>query len=235
MMSGLVGAGIGALGGAAFGTNGVNGFLGSWGPGVGIGLLVAGGAYSAATGNLDTFAGGLIGGIGGYVAGQGALNSNVLKNNPSVKAYKQTLEQKNNQALKSDNKPEVQPGSQGGKKLVPNYDVEGKIKSYDLVDDNMTVYRQGTFADDSGWPGNSIHGGEWAPENPLTTSGFAKKYGLPFENTGNPDWVIKGQLRGEYGLGPAPASYNYPANIGGAIEIRPYNPNDVKLDYFHMP
>ena len=69
MMSGLIGAGIGGLGGAAFGSTGVNGFLGSWGPGVGIGLLVAGGAYSAATGNLDSFSGGFIGGVGGWATG----------------------------------------------------------------------------------------------------------------------------------------------------------------------
>jgi len=49
---------------------------------VGIGLLVAGGAYAAATGNLDTFAGGVIGGVGGVVAGKAASNAIQNLRNP---------------------------------------------------------------------------------------------------------------------------------------------------------
>jgi RHS repeat-associated protein len=99
-----------------------------------------------------------------------------------------------------------------------------------------TVYRQGTFADESvGWEGNYVKGKQWASDNPLTTPDYAKKYGLPSENTGRPDWVVKGQVKGAYTTRPAPASYNNPANTGGGPEVIPNSPNAVRLDWFHMP
>ena len=79
---------------------------------------------------------------------------------------------------------------------------------------------------------NNVKGSQWAPENPLTTPNYDQRYGLPFENTGRADYVVKGYVQGEYGLGPAPASYNNPVNIGGAIEVRS---NDVRLGSFYMP
>jgi hypothetical protein len=99
-----------------------------------------------------------------------------------------------------------------------------------------TVYRQGTFADPSkGWKGNVVKGRQWASENPLTTPGYARKYGLPAENTGTPDWVVRGKVQGEYATRPAPGSHNCPGNSGGAIEVLPTNPASVRLDWFHMP
>jgi hypothetical protein len=91
------------------------------------------------------------------------------------------------------------------------------------------AYRQGVFGE------SNIKGGQWAPENPVSTPDYAQKYGLPAENSGKPDWVVKGRIVGEYGQGPAPASNNNPANTGGATEIRPNNPDDVQLEWFHMP
>jgi len=58
---------------------------------------------------------------------------------------------------------------------------------------------------------------------------------LPAENTGKSDWVVKGRVEGNYKTQPAPASHNNPANTGGGTEILPNNPNNVKLDWFHMP
>lgn len=58
-----------------------------------------------------------------------------------------------------------------------------------------TVYRQGTFADEAtDWSGNYVKGKQWATENPLTTPDYAKKYGLPAENTGR-DWVVSGRVQ----------------------------------------
>ena len=99
-----------------------------------------------------------------------------------------------------------------------------------------TVFRQGTFADETiGWEGNYVKGRQWATDNPLTTPNYAQKYGLPAENTGNPDWVVGGRTQGPYSTRPAPASHNNPLNPGGATEVLPQNPNDVRLDWFHMP
>ncbi len=99
-----------------------------------------------------------------------------------------------------------------------------------------TVFRQGTFADETlGWAGNYVKGLQWASDNPLTTPDYAKKYGLPAENTGNPDWIVGGRIQGPYTTRPAPPSHNNPGNTGGAPEVLPQNPNDVSLDWFHMP
>ncbi|MBM3610443.1 MAG: RHS repeat-associated core domain-containing protein [Alphaproteobacteria bacterium] len=101
---------------------------------------------------------------------------------------------------------------------------------------NPSVFRQGTFADESvGWKGNLIKGKQWSAENPLTTPNYAKKYGLPEENTGNPDWIVGGRIQGGYTTRQAPPSHNNPVNTGGGKEILPNNPNDVFLDFFHMP
>ncbi|MBP7216463.1 MAG: RHS repeat-associated core domain-containing protein, partial [Candidatus Omnitrophica bacterium] len=107
----------------------------------------------------------------------------------------------------------------------------GVIKVTPLKE-GQTVYRQGTFADEStGWEGNLVKGKQWAIDNPASTPNFAQKYGLPAENSGNPDWIAGGKVVGEYGLRPAPASHNNPANPGGRTEV---NSNDVQLDWFHM-
>ena len=97
-----------------------------------------------------------------------------------------------------------------------------------------TVFRQGTFTDEAiGWEGNYVKGKYWATDNPLTTPGYAKKYGLPAENTGKPDWVVGGKVQGNYTTRRAPPSHNNPVNTGGATEV--LNPENVQLDWFHMP
>lgn len=102
--------------------------------------------------------------------------------------------------------------------------------------EQVTVFRQGTFADEAaGWNGNYVKGRQWATDNPLTTTDYAKRYGLPAENTGNPDWIVGGRATGPYSTRPAPPSHNSPLNTGGATEVIPENPGDVILDWFHMP
>ena len=86
-----------------------------------------------------------------------------------------------------------------------------------------------------GWESNFVKGKQWASNNPTTTPGYVKKYGLPDENTAKPGWIVKGKVEGGYSTRPAPPSHNNPANTGGATEIMPDNPNNVKLDWFHMP
>lgn len=83
--------------------------------------------------------------------------------------------------------------------------------------------------------GNRIKGGEWAKENPVSTREYPRKYGLPAENSGKPDWVVKGCAPISSPQGPAPPGYNAPYNIGGAIEVRPMNPDAVMLEWLHMP
>ncbi len=70
----FLGAGLGALGGAAFGTTGTNGFLGALGPKVGLGLLAVGAGYSAATGGLEGLAN-FGASVAGAVVGGGIGNS----------------------------------------------------------------------------------------------------------------------------------------------------------------
>jgi hypothetical protein len=99
-----------------------------------------------------------------------------------------------------------------------------------------TVFRQGTFANEAtGWKGNYVKGQQWATDNPLTTANYAQKYGLPAQNTAKPDWVVGGRVQGPYTTRPAPPSHNNPLNTGGATEVLPGNPNNVRLDWFHMP
>ena len=112
----------------------------------------------------------------------------------------------------------------------------GSNKSNTSLSDSLPVYRQGTFADEAvGWEGNYIKGQQWAAENPLTTPNYAQKYGLPAENSATPDWIVGGKVDGPYTTRPTPASHNSLLNTGGGNEILPQNPNNVKLDWFHMP
>lgn len=99
---------------------------------------------------------------------------------------------------------------------------------------NSRIYRQGTFADESvGWGGNYVKGKQWATENPLTTPNYAKKYGLPSENS-IPDWVVGGRTPPKSSTRWAPPSHNNPVNTGGRLEVLPPTPNSVQLDWFHM-
>jgi hypothetical protein len=99
-----------------------------------------------------------------------------------------------------------------------------------------TVFRQGAFPNEAtGWKGNYVKGQQRATDNPLTTPNYAQWYGLPLENTGRPDWVVGGRTQGPYTTRPAPPSHNNLLNTGGATEVLPQNPTDVRLDWFHMP
>jgi hypothetical protein len=123
-----------------------------------------------------------------------------------------------------------------GAMAVMEMGVMPSVSGVSVAKGARSVYRQGTFADEAAnWGGNYVKGKQWAGDNPLTTTGYAKKYGLPAENTGKPDWVVKGRVDGNYVIRPAPASHNNPSNKGGGTEIIPGNPNNVKLDWFHMP
>jgi|GEM_PF-1998466 len=106
----------------------------------------------------------------------------------------------------------------------------GLIGTSSGISTRPIVYRQGTFAGNS-----NVKGPKWAPENPLTAPNYAQKYGLPAENSGKPDWVVKGRVEGKYTSGSAPASHNASQNTGGATEIIPSNPDKVRLDWFYMP
>ncbi len=101
----------------------------------------------------------------------------------------------------------------------------------------LTVYRQGRFADDNdNWEGNYVKGDQWSAKNPLTEPDFAKDYGLPKENSSDPDWIATGEITGGFTIRDAPPSYNNQANTGGGKEIVPNNPDeDVRLDSFTMP
>jgi RHS repeat-associated protein len=101
---------------------------------------------------------------------------------------------------------------------------------------SVAVFRQGTFADEAlGWEGNYVKGRQWATDNPLTTPDYAKNYGLPKENTSKPDWVVGGHTAGAYSTRPAPPSHNNPINTGGATEVLPGDPDNIRLHWFHMP
>jgi hypothetical protein len=124
--------------------------------------------------------------------------------------------------------------------LAPNphgFTMPGQFSEWDnAAKTEATVFRQGTFADEAlGWEGNYVKGRQWATDNPLTTPNYAQKYGLPAENTGKPDWIVGGRTQGPFTTRPAPGSHNNPLNTGGATEVLPQNPNDVRLGWFHMP
>ena len=110
---------------------------------------------------------------------------------------------------------------------------QAAYNAYQAMHQGQDLYRQGKFAHD-GWEGNNVKGDQWAKENPLTTQDYAKKYGLPKENS-NPDWIAKGSYKGPSKNQPAPASHNNPQNTGGGTEVVPSNSDNVKLDWFHMP
>lgn len=126
--------------------------------------------------------------------------------------------------------------SNSANKISRTAETSDIVKIGRKTSDEPTIFRQGTFADDAiGWEGNYVKGKEWASDNPLTTPNYAKLYGLPAENTGKPDWVVGGRMQGPYKTRPAPPSHNNPFNTGGGNEVLPQNPNDVIIDWFHMP
>jgi len=111
--------------------------------------------------------------------------------------------------------------------------VDGVVKyGNEVSNEGVTIFRQGTFSDETyNWGGNYIKGKQWAADNPLITKDYARKYGLPYENTGKPDWIVKGNIDMNYQMRPAPASHNNPTNKGGGIKIIPDNPNKIEDIY----
>jgi len=105
--------------------------------------------------------------------------------------------------------------------------------------DGVPMYRRGMFPPEDPadpFPGNEPLGKQWAPEDPLTTPDFPKKYGLPLRNSGfPPDWVVQATPGGPCDTGPAEPSWDNPENTGGAQELRPQDPSKIRFNWFHMP
>ncbi len=179
MISGAIGAGIGALGGAAFGSTGTNGFLGSWGPGVGVGLLVAGGAYAAATGNLDSFAGGVVGGVGGWATGTRISTGKWPGSSPNT--VRQSPAEQTNKVQKSLSTDQQY-------ELTTNYDIEGQPVSFNLMptakeSDIFVIGRQPDTAVAKNWPGHfvlDLPKEQWSPSVNDAVMGAAIKNKVTF-------------------------------------------------------
>ena len=171
--------------------------------------------------SLSFLAGGLIGGIGGYVAGQGALNSNALKNNPSVKSYHQAQRQaqRNNNSLKTDQKPSVlNRGSGLSDKDASNF-AGGKYDTVTFKETKVLYRGHAEGGEVSPWmtdikPSSELQlrmdyaiKGEWTPigqitqvstyEIPAGTYGFTGKasYQGLFYFGGNDQYYIMGVKR----------------------------------------
>ncbi len=134
MMGGLVGAALGGVGGG-IAASPLSTFAKRM---IGGSLLLLGGAYAAATGNVDSFAGGLAGAAGGYGVGTRIANGKwPWAQNQQVQQQKQT------QSLKTDKKPGPTY------KIKTNYDVEGKPKSFDFgpdeSNDSMVLGKVGSY------------------------------------------------------------------------------------------
>jgi RHS repeat-associated protein len=149
-MSVLMGAGFGAIGGGIAGSS-----LSNLAKGIiaGIGIL-GGGAYAAATDNLDSFTGGLVGAVGGGIVGKRILNSINSKSSSNNNLLKQ--ERKGAQNLKTDQKPGPTY------KIKTNYDIEGQIKSFDFGPDGdntaniKVIGRLPDTAVAKSWPGHDV-------------------------------------------------------------------------------
>ena len=115
------------------------------------------------------------------------------------------------QVVKTDYGPAVQ--STEGEAL--------KLREY--VDSGGNLYKAGTFG-----RSNAADSQFWASENPLTTPGYANKYGVDFSKV---DYIIGGKIKGPYITRPAPGLGK---NAGGALEVVT-DPFGVELDFFYMP
>ncbi len=117
----------------------------------------------------------MVGAVSGGMAAKAAMRSKqpqMPKQNPK----------KTSQQLKTDQKPEIDP-SKSNSRLKPNYDVEGRIESFDLIPEgegpfvNQKVYR--VFGDGTKYGGKS-----WTPVDPNSVSDYRAQAGLPNVNTG---------------------------------------------------
>ncbi len=97
-----------------------------------------------------------------------------------------------------------------------------RLRTY--VDKGGTLYRGGAFGKQ-----NVADAQFWAPESP-TTSGYANKYGTPFESY---NWIVGGKMTpgSSYITRPAPGLGN---NQGGGFEVVTV-PFSVKIYFFFMP
>jgi len=137
----LTGAGLGGVTGYALGGGlGVPGMVAGWG------AVIGGAGYTIATEGTDGLSsvlGGLAGGIAGGAVGVSiskATNPNSVFNKAQVvKESSGTQETMGNEPNTPNKSLDVDGGAQASDKqalqLKPNYDVEGKIKSFDLVPD----------------------------------------------------------------------------------------------------
>lgn len=92
------------------------------------------------------------------------------------------------------------------------------------VRNGATVYRGGKLGES-----NIGEGQFWAAEHPLNP-GYADKYGVA--SFQEPDFIVGGKLQNSnFITRPAPP---VPPNSGGGTEIVT-PPNNVRLDFFHMP
>jgi hypothetical protein len=144
-----MGAAFGGLGGAAFGTNGVNGFLGEAGRNVGLGLLVAGAGYSVATGGFEglaNFGASVAGGIVG--AGIGAGINKGLSNLKANGTQGQKLDGSNKSIGSQKNTPKESLNADQGVRAGTNQGLANrKIEINVDIDDIRTVGR--SVVDDS--------------------------------------------------------------------------------------
>ncbi|MEN6411622.1 MAG: hypothetical protein ABFC84_02525 [Veillonellales bacterium] len=115
------------------------------------------------------------------------------------------------QVVKTDYGPAVQ--STEGEAL--------KLREY--VDSGGNLYKAGTFG-----RSNAADSQFWATENPLTTPGYANKYGVDFSKV---DYIIGGKIKKPYITRSAPGLGE---NAGGALEVVT-DPFGVELDFFYMP
>jgi hypothetical protein len=111
-----------------------------------------------------------------------------------------------------------------GKSIQSNS--EAALQAKVAVENGAWVYRGGKLGRSAGPEGQF-----WSLENPLNT-GYAKKYGLPEENS-NFDFVEVAVLKPgtKFITKEAPG---IGINDGGGIEVV-VNPGEPKLQYFHMP
>ncbi len=98
-------------------------------------------------------------------------------------------------------------------------------------DGGVKLYRIGTTAKidpKTGLPGRgseAAQGQFWSPENPLTTPGYAAKYGIPQENIAKADFFEVATLKpGQpFVVRPAPPPAGNAANPGGGEVVTPEN------------
>lgn len=101
------------------------------------------------------------------------------------------------------------------------------------------LYRIGTAAPTDpktgaiGRGSEGVEGQFWSPENPLTTPGYAKKYGIPQSNIDKADFIEVGELApgAPFVVRPAPPPAGQPHMAGGGLEVVT-KPGGVQVNSF---